>query len=220
MDSRALLYEDLCFCRAANYLWPSSLSLSFSLSPFSSLCLYQCISLSFSLHLVPRVPAWLDARTEATYTSVIDFRFNLIKRRCAGFQRICLAFSVWTGKRESYCARCSLEFTIVSLGCHKTVCTPVGPSAEWQSGFLFFFFRMDARKLLCANYYIFRRVSADDHRLSFLIVVNLVGLLSSHAILSRLFLTEASIIGRGSILDHRAPCWRGIKQSNIESVRS
>lgn len=139
MDSRALLYEDLCFCRAANYLWPSSLSLSFSLSPFSSLCLYQCISLSFSLHLVPRVPAWLDARTEATYTSVIDFRFNLIKRRCAGFQRICLAFSVWTGKRESYCARCSLEFTIVSLGCHKTVCTPVGPSAEWQSGFLFFF---------------------------------------------------------------------------------
>lgn len=219
MDSRALLYEDLCFCRAANYLWSSSLSLSFSLSPFSSLCLYQCISLSFSLHLVPRVPAWLDARTEATYTSVIDFRFNLIKRRCAGFQRICLAFSVWTGKRESYCARCSLEFTIVSLGCHKTVCTPVGPSAEWQSGFLFFF-RMDARKLLCANYYIFRRVSADEHRLSFLIVVNLVGLLSSHAILSRLFLTEASIIGRGSILDHRAPCWRGIKQSNIESVRS
>ena len=186
------------------------LSLSLSLSSFSSFCLYQCISLSFSLYLVPRVPAWLDARTEATYTSVIDFRFNLIKRRCAGFQRICLAFSVWTGKRESYCARCSLEFTIASLGYHKTVCTPVGPFAEWQPGFPFFF-RMDARKLLGANYYILQRVSADEHRLSFLIVVNLVSLLRSHAILSRLFLIETSIIGRGSILDHRAACWRGIK---------
>ena len=88
-----------------------SLSLSLSLSLFVFLFLHTHIYVflsSPSLHSISLLLLAYSASSSAIRRSqthgsdvhtprVIDFRFNLIKRRCAGFQRICMAFnpSLW-----------------------------------------------------------------------------------------------------------------------------